>query len=99
INIVLKKNKKLGLNGSVALTAGNRNSYNANTNLSFQNSKVNLYGNYSYRYGNRNKGGFSNIFYKEPIENTIYANQNTDGESLDKGHNVKAGIDYFITDK
>jgi outer membrane receptor protein involved in Fe transport len=99
INIVLKKNKKLGLNGSVALTAGNRNNYNANTNLSFQNSKVNLYGNYSYRYGNRNGGGFSNIFYKQPVLNTIYANQNTDGESLDKGHNVKAGMDYFITDK
>jgi outer membrane receptor protein involved in Fe transport len=99
INIVLKKNKKLGLNGSVALTAGNRNNYNANTNLSFQNSKINLYGNYSYRYGNRNGGGFSNIFYKQPILNTIYANQNTEGESLDKGHNVKAGMDYFITDK
>jgi outer membrane receptor protein involved in Fe transport len=99
INIVLKKNKKLGLNGSVALTAGNRNNYNANTNLSFQNNKVNLYGNYSYRYGNRNGGGFSNIFYKQPALNTIYANQNTDGESLDKGHNVKAGMDYFITDK
>jgi outer membrane receptor protein involved in Fe transport len=92
INIVLKKNKKLGLNGSVALTAGNRSNYNASTNLSFQNSKVNLYGNYSYRYGNR-------IFYKQPILNTIYANQNTDGESLDKGHNAKAGMDYFITDK
>lgn len=99
INIVLKKNKKLGLNGSVALTAGNRNNYNASTNMSFQNSKVNLYGNYSYRYGNRNGGGFSNIFYKQPILNTIYANQNTDGESLDKGHNAKAGMDYFITDK
>ena len=99
INIVLKKNKKLGLNGSVALTAGNRSNYNASTNLSFQNNKVNLYGNYSYRYGNRNGGGFSNIFYKQPIVHTIYANQNTDGESLDKGHNVKAGMDYFITDK
>lgn len=99
INIVLKKNKKLGLNGSVALTAGNRDNYNANTNLSFQNNKINLYGNYSYRYGNRNGGGFSNIFYKQPSLNTIYANQNTDGESLDKGHNIKAGMDYFITDK
>jgi outer membrane receptor protein involved in Fe transport len=99
INIVLKKNKKLGLNGSVALSAGNQNNYNANTNLSFQNSKINLYGNYGYRYGNRNGGGFSNIFYKTPNLKTVYANQNTDGESLDKGHNAKAGMDYFITDK
>lgn len=99
INIVLKKNKKLGLNGSLALSAGNRDNYNANTNLSFQNSKVNLYGNYSYRYGNRNGGGFSNIFYKNPSLQTIYADQNTDGTSLDKGHNVKAGVDYYLAEK
>ena len=99
INIVLKKNKKLGLNGSIALTAGTRDNYNGNANLSFQNSKINLYGNYSYRYGNRLGGGYSNIFYKDPNLSTIYADQNTDGTSLDKGHNVKAGIDYFLAEK
>jgi len=99
INIVLKKNKKLGLNGSVALTAGNRDNYNANTSLSFQNSKVNLYGNYSYRYGNRTGGGYSNIFYKQPLSSTVYANQNTNGDMLEKGHNVKAGIDYNLSEK
>ena len=99
INIVLKKNKKLGLNGSVALTAGNRNNYNANTSLSFQNSKVNLYGNYSYRYGNRYGGGYSNITYLNSLFPTAYANQVTDGESLNKGHNIKAGIDYYLTEK
>ncbi|MES2828642.1 MAG: TonB-dependent receptor [Bacteroidota bacterium] len=95
INIVLKKNKKLGLNGSVALTAGNRDNYNGNTNLSFQNSKVNLYGNYSYRYGNRLGGGFSNITYATGI----FTDQITDSKSLDKGHNLKAGMDYYLTDK
>lgn len=99
INIVLKKNKKLGLNGSVALTAGNRDNYNANTSLSFQNSKVNLYGNYSYRYGNRTGGGYSNIFYKQPLSSTVYANQHTNGDMLEKGHNVKAGIDYNLSEK
>ncbi len=99
INIVLKKNKKLGLNGSAALTAGNRDNYNANTSLSFQNSKVNLYGNYSYRYGNRTGGGYSNIFYKQPLSSTVYANQLTTGDMLEKGHNVKAGIDYNLSEK
>jgi outer membrane receptor protein involved in Fe transport len=36
INIVLKRNKKLGFNGSLALSAGNRDNYNANTSLSFK---------------------------------------------------------------
>jgi len=101
INIVLKKNKKLGLNGNLALTAGNRDNYNASTSLSFQNSKVNVYGNYSYRYGNRLGGGYSNILYKkrDSISQMAFANQNTDSKSLDKGHNMKAGIDYSLTDK
>lgn len=99
INIVLKKNKKLGLNGNVALTAGNRENYNANTSLSFQNSKVNLYGNYSYRYGNRLGGGYNNISYLNSSFPNAFANQNTDSKSLDKGHNVKAGLDYYLSDK
>jgi len=102
INIVLKKNKKLGLNGSVALTAGNRENYNANTNLSFQNSKVNLFGNYSYRYGNRFGGGYNNITYLDGSAQGIpngFADQITDSRSLDKGHNFKAGVDYYVTDK
>jgi outer membrane receptor protein involved in Fe transport len=102
INIVLKKNKKLGLNGSVALTAGNRDNYNGNTNLSFQNSKINLYGNYSYRYGNRLGGGYNNITYFDGLEQRVptgFVDQTTDSKSLDKGHNLKAGIDYYVTDK
>lgn len=99
INIVLKKNKKLGLNGSLAFTAGNRDNYNANTSLSFQNSKINVYGNYSYRYGNRIGGGYSNISYVDNPLGIAQANQSTTGTSTDKGHNVKAGIDYNIAAK
>ena len=101
INIVLKKNTKLGLNGNVALTAGNRENYNANTSLSFQNNKVNLFGNYSYRYGNRFGGGFQNIEYlnQTGAGSTVFADQNTDSKSLDKGHNLKAGIDYTLAPK
>jgi len=99
INIVLKKNTKLGFNGSAAVTAGNRDNYNANTNLSFQNSKVNIYGNYSYRYGNRVGGGFQDITYKDETDGTAFANQTTTQNSLDKGHNAKAGLDYYVSPK
>jgi outer membrane receptor protein involved in Fe transport len=99
INIVLKKNKKLGLNGSVALTAGNMNTYNANTNLSFQNNKVNIYGNYSFRAGDRLSDGYNNITYKDSSFPTAFANQLSDSRGTNKGHNVKAGIDYNIAEK
>jgi len=99
INIVLKKNTKLGFNGSAAVTAGNRDNYNANTNLSFQNSKINIYGNYSYRYGNRVGSGFQDITYKSDTSRTAFLSQNTRSTSLDKGHNAKAGIDYYLSPK
>lgn len=99
INIVLKRNKKLGFNGSVAFTAGNRDNYNTTTSLSFQNKKINLYGNYSYRYGNRIGGGYNNIAYFNTTNPTAFANQNNDSKSLDKGHNVKAGMDYYVAEK
>jgi outer membrane receptor protein involved in Fe transport len=101
INIVLKKNTKLGLNGNVALSAGNRENYNANTSLSFQNNKVNLFGNYSFRSGNRPGGGFNDIQYLNTVgpDATVFANQNTDSRSHDQGHNLKAGIDYTLAPK
>ncbi len=99
INIVLKKNKKLGLNGNVALTAGNRDNYNASTNLAFQNKNINLYANYSYRYGNRPGEGFNNTSYRNEINGIGYVGQTNNSNELEKGHNLKLGLDYNLTDK
>lgn len=99
INIVLKKNSKLGLNGNIALTAGNRDNYNGNASVSFQNKKINIYANYSYRYGHRIGGGYNNITYKNRLDSLASAQQLTNSSSVDKTHNAKAGIDYSLTDK
>jgi len=102
INIVLKKNKKLGFNGNLSLSAGNRDTYNANTSLSFQNKKINLYGNYGYRYGNRIGGGYNNIRYLDPANPLLtsgFAEQSTDSKDLNKSHNLKAGLDYYLAEK
>jgi len=99
INIVLKKNTKLGFNGNVALTAGNRDNYNGNMSLSFQNKKINIYGNYGYRYGSRIGGGYNNIQYLTRKDSLAFADQLSHWKSTDKNHNVKAGLDYYLTDK
>jgi len=99
INIVLKRNSKLGFNGNVALTAGNRDNYNGNASLSFQNKKINLYGNYGYRYGKRIGGGFNNIRYLNRADSLGAADQLTTSRQIEKSHNAKAGIDYYLTAK
>ena len=99
INIVLKKNHKFGLNGNVSLSGGNYDNYNGSAALSFQNKRINVFGNYSYRHGNRLGGNYNNISYLNPSNSTYYARQNTDRERLSKGHNVKLGVDYYLTEK
>ncbi len=94
INIILKKNKKLGLNGSVALSAGNRDNYNANTSLSYQNKEWNFYGNYSYRRGNRLGSGFNNTDY---FTLNQLINNNSDSRRSDNGNTLKFGVDHSFT--
>ncbi|MDB5119013.1 MAG: TonB-dependent receptor plug [Sphingobacteriales bacterium] len=95
INIVLKKNQKIGLNGSVALTAGTQENYNANTSLSYRNDKWNLFGNYSFRNGNRIGTGFNNTDY---FNNTTIDNQN-DNRRTDVSNTVKLGAEYSPSQK
>jgi len=99
INIVLKKNKKLGLIGAVEATAGTRANYSGNASLSFQNSKVNVYGNYSYRNITTRSSGHQNIAYLRPADSVAFSNETFPSKTINKGHNIKLGIDYYLTDK
>ena len=99
INIVLKNNSKAGLNGNVAFTAGTRNNYNATASVSYQNSKVNVYGNYTYQHVNTYSTGFQNITYINPGNSIVFSNETFPSITINKGHIVKAGIDYTITPK
>ena len=59
INIILKKNTAIGFNGSASASVGTHNTYNGTLDLSYQNSKVNVYANYSYRKADRIGNGSS----------------------------------------
>ena len=94
INIRLKKNNKIGFNGTVS--AGFNQGIHPKTtgalSLNYRNKKVNIFSNYSNSWGNN-----ENTFDLYRIQNdTLY-----DQKSLQniKGwtHNIKAGADFFIT--
>ncbi|GAB2699537.1 outer membrane beta-barrel family protein [Mucilaginibacter koreensis] len=95
INIILKKNASLGFNGSVSGTAGTQKTYNGNLNLAYQTSKVNIYGNYSYRRGDRVGNGFTNKTITSGNDVTTQ-NQVSDQTFSFKGHNIRTGIDYNL---
>jgi len=96
INIRLKKNKSLGMNGSVnaGYNIGTFGKYNAGANLNYRNSKINIYGNYSYNQGtNENRMSI----YRTVLDSLF--DQHGVLTLENKSHNFKAGMDYFIDKK
>jgi iron complex outermembrane receptor protein len=96
INIVTKKNKLEGLNGSASVGVGTRNKYNAALNLNYKIKKFNVFGNYSYRYDQRFSNGYS--LRQNRINDSIWnTDQYNDGLRKPNFHIGKIGTDYYIT--
>jgi outer membrane receptor protein involved in Fe transport len=95
INIITKKNKLEGLNGNASIGVGTRNKYNAALNLSYKVKKINVYGNYSYRFDQRY--GFGYGLRQNKFQDSIW---NTDqfNNQLNKPHFHigKIGLDYYL---
>lgn len=96
INIVLKKNIRTGLNGSVNASGGSYNNYMAGVTLNYRDRKFNYFGSYNFNRRNSPGSGLRNNRY---LHNNSEIN-NTE-ESSRKGINntFKLGADYFIDDK
>ncbi|WP_183557909.1 outer membrane beta-barrel family protein [Mucilaginibacter sp. SP1R1] len=99
INIVLKKNSKVGFNGSVALAGGTRSNYNGSAALSYQTNKINLYGNYSLRDGDTYSNGFQYLTFLKPTDAIVFSNETFPSTTRNKVQNLKIGIDYSVAPK
>jgi iron complex outermembrane recepter protein len=93
INIKLKKNKNYGLNGSIntGYGIGIFSKYNSGINLNYRNKKINVFGNYSNYWGKNES--FMKL-YREQVDSIF--DQKSTNQSAYEGHNVKAGMDFFI---
>jgi len=99
INIVLKQNAQKGFTGSATASAGTHDTYNATFNLAYQNKKINVYTNYSYRRADRIGNGFSNKTTQFANGHDTLQNQVSDQKFSFSGHNIRSGIDYNIDPK
>lgn len=98
INIVMKRNKLVGFNGSVSAGVGTLDKYNASANISYRNSKVNVYANYGFRLNNRYGSGSG--YRKNIFSDTVfYLRQQLNSNSRSTSHNVKTGIDFYLNKK
>lgn len=98
INIVLRKDRREGLNGSVDVMAGNPKSYGAALNLNYRRDNLNFFMNYGFR--SRNFPGHAEQyqeFYNS--DTTTYLEEEQERERGGWSNNVRLGTDYFINDK
>ena len=99
INIVLRKNKLAGLNGSASLNLGDPRRVGISTNLNFRTKKISLFGNIgdnSTKYIN----GFKNeteYFTGREKNNFLYENWERNSERNSNYYN--GGIEYFFDEK
>lgn len=102
INIRLKKDQKLGLNGSYTIGYGQGIYAKPYTGVTFnyRNNKVNLFGNYNYAW---RKNFRDLVFEREFYSNLGVLENNSRQETfttfVPENHSARIGIDYFASPK
>ncbi len=98
INIILKKERQAGVNGSIDLITGYPSNHGAALNLNYRKNKLNFFTNYGFRYQKfPGKGEYYQEFYKG--DTTTYLEEDQDTEHGGWSNNIRFGADYFFNEK
>lgn len=98
INIVLKKGKNLGLNGTAVLSTGYPESYGGTGNINFKSKEFNLFTTQGYNYRNNPGRAFTNSRYLNADNSTKdYMNESRENERLNKSYNATLGMDWYLS--
>jgi ferric enterobactin receptor len=97
INIVLKKERTEGFNGSVDVITGHPVNYGLAANLNYRHRKVNFFINYGLAY--RDIPGRSSLYQEVYGEDTTFVLDQTNTFNL-KGlnNNIRGGVDLYFTE-
>jgi outer membrane receptor protein involved in Fe transport len=93
INIVMKKEEKKGVNGSITLNAGYPNNHSIGLSLNRRTDKFNLFT--QLGFGHRTFPGKQETLNKDLINNTVVGS-NGDNEKNETFYNFILGVDYHI---
>ncbi|GLU54632.1 TonB-dependent receptor domain-containing protein [Dyadobacter frigoris] len=98
INIVLKKERKEGFNGSFDIITGHPTNFGAAANVNYRRKNLNFFVNYTVSY--RNTPG-KNSLYQELYRNdsTFITQKNMVSHLKGQNNSARAGIDYYLNDK
>ena len=99
INIILRRSKLTGFNGSLSLNSGYPERYGVSANLNYRTKKLNFFNNIGYNT-RTSEGSFVNeteYYTDQGINN--FLNENGIRDSERNSNYLNTGIEYFITDK
>ena len=98
INIVLKKERRQGFNGSVEVITGYPANLGAAANFNYRHRRLNFFLNYGVAY--RNQPGFGTL-YQEVYgrDTTFISRQRSDYILKGLNNNIRGGLDYYFSEK
>jgi outer membrane receptor protein involved in Fe transport len=100
INIVLKKNRNAGFNGSIGGNVGNNDRYNANLQFNLDTGKINIFGSYGLRKDYRWRSGDLNSQTIDTSNHqSTYLYQYSEGYSRPVSNLATLGFDWNISNK
>lgn len=98
INIVLKKGKNLGLNGTATASAGDPETYGLTGTVNYKAKEFNLFTTQGYNYRTNPGNSFTNSRYLNADNSTKnYMNEDRTNQRMSKSYNANVGMDWFLS--
>lgn len=102
INIVMKKGKTNGLNGSLVASVGDPETYGFSSNVNYKTDTFNVFSNFSYNNRtNLGEAEFNSTYFDSntPVIDDItgFMNEKRTTKDIDKGYNANFGVDLNLT--
>jgi uncharacterized protein (UPF0212 family) len=96
INIILRKEKILGFNGSLTANIGSPESYGVTTNVNFRSDKFNIFNTTGFNY--RNSPGNAFFDTRSTQESFDRVVEDREIQRLGRRFNTNLGIEYFLNE-
>lgn len=97
INIILKKGKNQGFNGTFIASAGIPETYGISANVNYKTEKLNYFTTLGYNLRTNEGGGKTNSeYFNEDGSTKNYLNEDRETERTRDGFNGRAGIEWTV---
>lgn len=99
INIVLRKGKAQGINGSLTGSLGDPMNYGLNGNVNFRSENYNMYTNAGYNHSKSKGSMINNSEYLDPLTGLPrqYIDESKPSTREREGYNINFGLEWFLT--